>query len=85
MYRRHGSHPDRGLVDRTLRPEIAPLTDEMRTAGIAYPVVGRPNRGVNEEENIRNILRMFGDAPADSVLVYDTNDDRSAGVSYGRL
>jgi regulator of RNase E activity RraA len=71
---------DFGLVDQTLDPSIAPLADDMRTAGVAYPVVGRPNCGIDGEENIRNILRMFGDAPADSVLMYDTNDDRSAHI-----
>lgn len=71
---------DLGLVDQTLDPSISPLTDGMRTAGIAYPVVGRPNHGIDDEENIRNILRMFGDAPEDSVLMYDTNDDRSAHI-----
>lgn len=71
---------DRGMVDQTLDPEIAPLTDGTRMAGIAYPIVGRPNWAVDEEENIRNILQMFGDAPEHSVLMYDTNDDRSAHI-----
>lgn len=71
---------ERGFADQTLDPSIAPLTDGMRTAGIAYPVVGRPNRDVDDEENIRNLLRMFGEAPENSVLVYDTNAERSAQI-----
>ncbi|QCC49375.1 RraA family protein [Halobellus limi] len=71
---------DHDIVDQTLHPDIAPLTQDMRTAGVAYPVVGRPNRAVDDEENIRNILEMFGDAPEDSVLMYDTNDDRAAHI-----
>lgn len=71
---------DHGLVDQTVHPGIEPLTDGMRTAGIAYPVVGRPNRAVDAEQNIRRLLEMFGEAPPDSVLMYDTNDDRAAHI-----
>jgi regulator of RNase E activity RraA len=63
-----------GLEDQTLDNRIGPLAPEMNVAGVAFPVVGRPNRSVDDEANIRTILRMLGEAPADSVLVYDTND-----------
>ncbi|WP_254271314.1 RraA family protein [Haloarcula marina] len=69
---------DEGLEDQTLSPDIAPLRDGMTAAGVAYPVVGRPNRSVDPEENMRNILQMLGDAPEHAVLTYQTNDDRAA-------
>ncbi|MFA9518365.1 RraA family protein [Halopenitus sp. H-Gu1] len=69
---------DRGLVDQTLRPEITPLRDGMTTAGVAYPVVGRPNRSVDPEENMRKILRMLGEAPEHAVVTYQTNDTGDA-------
>ncbi|MFC6862855.1 hypothetical protein ACFQGE_05200 [Halomicroarcula sp. GCM10025817] len=69
---------DRGFADQTMRADIAPLRDEMRTAGIAYPVVGRPNRSVDPEANMRRILRMLGEAPEHGVLAYQTNDDGDA-------
>ncbi len=71
---------ERGYMDQTLPPSIEPLDDGLRTAGIAYPVVGRPNRDVDEDANIRNLLEMFGDAPPDSVLLYETNAERSAQI-----
>lgn len=69
---------DRGLVDQTMRPEITPLQDGMQTAGVAYPVVGRPNRSVDPDENIRQILQMLGDAPEHAVVAYQTNDTGDA-------
>ncbi|MFC7020792.1 MULTISPECIES: RraA family protein [Haloarcula] len=69
---------DRGFEDQTMRAGIAPLRDGMRTAGIAYPVVGRPNRSVDPEANMRQILRMLGEAPEHGVLAYQTNDDGDA-------
>lgn len=69
-----------GYEDQTLNTKITALRDSMSFAGIAYPCVGRPNRGVDEEENIRNILRMLGDAPADSVVMYETNASDSAHI-----
>lgn len=71
---------DRGYRDQTLDPEVGPLRDHMTTAGVAYPCVGRPNRSVDEDENIRNILRMLGSAPEDSVVVYETNSRDSAQI-----
>jgi regulator of RNase E activity RraA len=69
-----------GLADQTLDNAIGPVAPEMSVAGVAFPVVGRPNRSVDEEENVRNILRMLGEAPADSVLVYDTNDPQFSHI-----
>ena len=70
----------RGYTDQTLDNRIAPLTNEMTVAGIAYPVVGRPNRNLEYDENIRDILRMLGDVPEHSVIAYDTNDTQAAHI-----
>lgn len=71
---------DRGLRHQTLDAEIGPLRDGMSTAGIAYPCVGRPNGSVDPEANIRNLLRMLGGAPADAVVLYETNATDSAQI-----
>jgi len=71
---------DRGYEDQSLDPAISPLSDDMTLAGVAYPVRGRPNRSVDDEENIRNILRMLGDAPEHAVVTYETNATGSAQI-----
>lgn len=35
---------------------------------------------MDEEENIRNILKMLGDAPGDSVGMCETNAEKSAHI-----
>lgn len=64
---------DRGYMDQTLDPAISPVRDHMTMAGIAYPCRGRPNRNVDEDENIRNILKMLRDTPDQSAIVYKSN------------
>jgi regulator of RNase E activity RraA len=64
---------DRGYTDQTLSADIDPVTKDMTMAGIAYPCRGRPNRSVDEDENIRNILKMLRDAPEQAVVTYETN------------
>lgn len=71
---------DAGYQDQTLSPEISPITDDRRMAGIAYPCRGRPNRSVDTETNIRNILRMLGEAPPHSIVMYESNADVSAQI-----
>lgn len=71
---------DRGYEDQTLAPGIGPLDDDVRMAGVAYPVVGRPNRSVDEEENVRTFLRMLGEAPEHAVVAYETNADGAAQI-----
>lgn len=71
---------DRGYEDLTLAPEIGPVESGMTLAGIVHPCVGGPNRSVDENENIRNIPRMLGDAPENSVVRYETNADDSAQI-----
>lgn len=69
-----------GHLDQTMDPSIAPLDREMTTAGIAYPVVGRPNDDLDPDENIRNIVTMFSDVPENAVLTYQTDDDVAAHI-----
>lgn len=71
---------DRGYTDQTLAADIDPVTDEMTVAGIAYPCRGRPNRNVDEDENVRNILKMLRDAPENAVVTYETNATDSAQI-----
>lgn len=68
----------RGLLDRTLPPELAPLEPGMRLAGPAYPVEGRPHAGHDYDTSIRRILEMLGSVPAGHVAVYQTNDRAAA-------
>ena len=68
----------RGLLDRTLPPELAPLSPEMRLAGPAYPVEGRPHAGHDYDASIRAFLAMLGAVPPGHVVVYQTNDRESA-------
>jgi regulator of RNase E activity RraA len=71
---------DRSLEDQTLDPGVGPLKDHMTTAGIAYPCIGRPNRSVDNDENVRKILKMLGDAPENAVVIYETNATDSAQI-----
>ena len=71
---------DMGYTDQTLAPGIDPVTDDMTVAGIAYPCRGRPNRNVDEDENVRNILKMLRDAPEHAVVTYETNATDSAQI-----
>jgi len=64
---------DRGYMDQILDAEIDPIRDQMTVAGLAYPCRGRPNRNVDEDENIRNFLNMLRDAPDNSVVTYETH------------
>lgn len=71
---------ERGFMDQVLDPGIEPIDPALTTAGAAFPVVGRANRSVDGDEQIRRFLEMLGDAPADSVVVYETRDDASAHI-----
>lgn len=71
---------ERGYTDRTIRAGLDPLDRSMQTAGVAFPAVGRRNASVDPEEQIREHLRMVGEAPPHGVLVIAANDDRSAQV-----
>lgn len=67
-----------GYMDQVLPNSITPLTLDMRVAGIAYPVQGRPDPDADYDENIRRFLEMLGEAPSNSVVAYETNDDEAA-------
>lgn len=71
---------DRGIEDQILDPKIGPLEEEMEFAGVAYPVIGRPNRSVDEDQNLRNFLTMLGEVPKDGVVMYQTNSHDSAQI-----
>lgn len=71
---------DRGHRQQTLEPSLTSLGSGVHVAGYAYPVLGRPNEDIDEEENIRNILTMLGEAPANSVVTYETNATASAQI-----
>jgi regulator of RNase E activity RraA len=63
---------------QTLPWELRPIKFGIRTAGAAFPVLGHPRRQVDYEASIRPILKMLGEVPADSVVVYETNDLKAA-------
>lgn len=67
-----------GLTSRVLPSEITPLTMDTSVAGTAFPVRGRRDLTVDYDRNLRRILRMLGDAPEDSILITEANDDESA-------
>lgn len=74
-----------GLERQALPSAIQPLTPEMRTAGYAFTVRGRPRRSAPRErdETLRRFLKMLGAVPADSVLVVAAND--STAAHFGEL
>lgn len=69
-----------GYERRTLPSSINPLTRDTQVAGIAFPLVGKPDPDPDYEQNIRRFLRMLGEAPEDSVLAYETNDEEAAHI-----
>jgi 4-hydroxy-4-methyl-2-oxoglutarate aldolase len=71
---------DYGYKDQTFDRSIKPISREMSTAGIAYPAVGRTNRSVDSDIQIRRFLEMLGDAPEHSILVMNTNDTTSSHI-----
>lgn len=71
---------DYGFEDQTLDHRIKPLTRDMCAAGIAYPAVGRANRSVDPDRQVRRFLEMVDGAPEDSMLVLNTNDTTAAHI-----
>ena len=72
-----------GLLRQTLPSAIEPLVPDMRVAGYAFPARGRPRKQGPRDEVIRKFLGMLGDAPRDSVLVLQANDNVAA--HFGEL
>lgn len=69
---------DMGYGRQTLPIDIEPLSPDVRMAGVAFTILGRPDPDPDFEANIRRFLEMLAAAPADSVLVYETHDDDAA-------
>lgn len=71
---------DYGYEDQTLNRNIKPIDREMSAVGIAYPAVGRTNRSVDPNDQIRRFLEMLEEIPEHSILVMNTNDTRSSHI-----
>lgn len=71
---------DYGYEDQTLNRNIKPIDRRMSAVGIAYPVVGRTNRSVNPNDQIRRFLEMLEKIPEHSMLVMNTNDTSSSHI-----
>jgi 4-hydroxy-4-methyl-2-oxoglutarate aldolase len=67
-----------GYLQQTLPPTIHPLHEEMRLAGLVYPVEGCPAPGIDYDTAIRGTLSMLGAVPPGHVAVYQTHDTTSA-------
>lgn len=73
---------DFGLWHQVMDNEIQGLTLEMRLAGPAYTVLGRPERST--DRSIRNGARMVDELSPFEVAVFDCSDDRTTG-HWGEL
>lgn len=71
---------EHGLEDQTLDHRIEPLVPTMTTAGVAYPITGRPNRSIDGTSNLERITTMLSESPEHAVLVYDTNGSDCAHI-----
>ena len=69
-----------GYKDQTMNPDIAPIDQSQAVAGVAFPALGRRNRSVEYNEQVRRFLRMLGEAPKHSCLVLNANADDSAQI-----
>lgn len=69
---------DYGYGRQTLPSAINPLTMDTQMAGIAFPVLGRPDPDADFDANIRRFLEMLGAAPEHSVVAYETHDEEAA-------
>jgi regulator of RNase E activity RraA len=67
-----------GFLHQTLPPDITPLRPEMKLAGPAYLIEGRPNLHQDYDTSVRKVLDMLGHVPTGYVAVYQTNDRGSA-------
>lgn len=74
---------DHGLREQALPPSIRALAREMRLAGQAFTVEGRPSDHDDWDAAIRKTLAMLGAVPAGCVAVYQCHHERSA--HFGEL
>lgn len=72
----HGTH-------QTLPAELKPICFGIRTVGAAFPVTGHPENQLDYDTAIRPVLKMLGEVPSHSVIVYQTNDN--VGAHLGEL
>jgi 4-hydroxy-4-methyl-2-oxoglutarate aldolase len=61
------------LLHQALKPQIAPLRDDMVVAGIAFTVKGSKNMTMGDDMDQR--AAMLAAIHEDAVVVYDTTDD----------
>lgn len=73
---------DFGLWHQVMDNEIQGLTLDMRVAGPAYTVLGRPERST--DRTIRNGARMIDELSPFEVAVFDCSDDQTTG-HWGEL
>lgn len=66
--------------DQTMDPEISPIDRSQTVAGTAFPAIGRSNRSVDYDAQVRRFLRMLGEAPEHSCLVLNANASDSAQI-----
>ncbi|MFB6219269.1 MAG: RraA family protein [Halobacteriaceae archaeon] len=71
---------DHGYRDQTLDTAIGPVREDMTAAGLAFPCVGKANRDVDAEEQMRSFLTMLGDVPEHGMLVIAANSDDAAQI-----
>ncbi|GAA0473926.1 RraA family protein (plasmid) [Halococcus dombrowskii] len=69
---------EHGYEEQTLDPDITPIETGVSATGIAFPIIGQPNRSVDADESLRTFLKMHEDISNNHLLMYDTNDDSSA-------
>lgn len=69
-----------GYKDQTMDPAISPIERSQTVAGVAFPAIGRCNRSVDHDMQIRRFLRMLGEAPENSCLVLNANANDSAQI-----
>lgn len=73
---------DRGLWHQCMDNEIQGLQIDMRVAGVAFTVLGRPERST--DKSIRLGARMVDELSPHEVAVFDCSDDRTTG-HWGEL
>lgn len=69
---------DHGYHDQTLDADIGPVRRDMTAAGLAFPCIGKANRDVDPEEQVRSFLTMLGEVPEHGMLVIAANSDDAA-------
>lgn len=69
-----------GYRDQTLDTGVGPLRPDMSAAGLAFPCVGKTNRDIDSEKQMRATLRMLGDVPENGMLAIAANNDDAAQI-----